>query len=449
MSADIGSMGEVIIAPETRALADPEAAWPVRKAVVTGLSLSGVTLGFFLFWSVFAPLASAVVAPGEVIGAANRQLIQHLEGGVVRSILVKDGDRVRAGDVLVRLDDRMIRADLAAAELGLAETGYQLQRLAAEGSDADHLTLAAASATRLADPVRAEAIRAEQQALFTARQATAETIGAELASQIAAARNQMETSLTQAAKRQDEAALVRTELARQQGLLDRKLGTEGALFTVKLQLAQSEAAIAQLQAVATQAEDRARQLEAERDRRAAERREVIRTETVRAQGRATDLTAQAEKLRAALARTEIRAPASGIVTSLALHTVGGIVAPGQQLGQIAPEDAPLVISVTVSPQDVDRIRPGQPARVRFPAFNQRRTPELTGSLRTIAADRTTTPDGKSFYAAEVTLDTPPPAGMRLLPGMQAEVFIQNGERSLMSYLIKPLTDALSRSMKEE
>lgn len=443
------SATDLILPPDPAILADPEAAWPVTRAVRLGTAIVLVVVGFFLVWGTFVPLSSAVVATGEVVGAANRQLIQHLEGGVVREIRVREGDHVNAGDLIVRLDDQAIRSDLAAVELILAETGFQLARLGAESAGRASFAIAAPP-TRFteADPAGMRAAREGQLQLFTTRRTTAERIASEFAARIDAARASANALRAQADAKRAQATLIRAELARREGLRERSLGTQDTLFAAELQLAQSEAEVGELEANALQADAAARQTETERDRLSAERQQAIRTEMAEARTRQSELEAQRAKLATALLRTEIRAPATGVITGFALHTVGGVVPPGQMIGLVVPQDSRLVVTAAVQPQDIDRVQSGQTARIRFAAFNQSTTPELTGTVRTLAADRTTTPDGRSFYAAEIALDSAPPAGLQLLPGMQADIFIQNGERTLISYLFKPLTDGFAKALNE-
>lgn len=439
---------DLILPPDPAIMADPEAAWPVTRTVRLGTVITLAVAGFFLVWGTFVPLSSAVVATGELVGAANRQLIQHLEGGVVREIRVREGDHVRAGDVIVRLDDQSLRADLAAVELILAETIFRLARLEAESAGRTVLSLDTPAPFTEADPARINAVRAGQQQLFTARRATAERLASEQAARIEAARTNAAAFSAQAEAKRTQSALIRAELTRREGLRERSLGTQDTLFAAELQLAQTDAEVGQLEANAIQAEATARQGEAERDRMRAERQQDIRAEMAEARTRRSELEAQRAKLSTALSRTEIRAPATGIVAGFVVHTVGGVITPSQQLGLVVPQDSALVVAAAVPPQDIDRVRTGQPARIRFAAFNQRTTPELNGTVRTVAADRTTTPDGRSFYLAEITLDDPPPKGLSLLPGMQADVLIQNGERTLVSYLFKPITDGFAKALTE-
>lgn len=429
-------------------LPDPEANWPVTKAVRLGSVIAFAVTGFFLVWGGLAPLSSAVVANGELIGAENRQLIQHLEGGVVREIHVRDGHLVTKGDLLVRLDDRAVRSDLVAVEIELADTGFRLARLAAEAAGATNLSLTLPDDLSHAKPERILAARSGQLALFTARQTTNARIAAEMAASIDALKADAEALRARAVAKRAETAIVRTELTRREGLRTRNLGTQDALFATELQLAQTEATVSELVAAASQADAAAVKARAEGDRIRAERQERIRVEMTEIRARRTELEAQRAKLAAALLRTEVHAPATGVITGLTLHTIGGIVAPGQQIGLVVPQGTELVMSAAVPPQDVDRVRVGQDARIRFSAFDQHRTPEIAGTVRNVAADRSTTPDGTSFYAVEIALAGDLPTGLQLLPGMQAEVFIQHGERTFLSYLFKPITDSFAKALNE-
>ncbi|OFX04776.1 MAG: hemolysin secretion protein D [Alphaproteobacteria bacterium RIFCSPHIGHO2_12_FULL_66_14] len=421
-----------------------------------GAGLAGVFLlvGGVGGWAATASLAGAIVAPGTVVVDTNVKKVQHPTGGVVSEIRVRDGDAVGAGDIVMRLDETIARASLGVITTQLDELAVRQARLKAERDEAELLTLPASLQEREAAPELMEMIAGERT-LFESRRSGRLGQKAQLAERI----NQLDEEVGGLEALLDskvrELALVTTELGENRKLWKRKL-IPLAKYTA---LQREEARIAGERAnlVATIARTRARIAET--------RLQVIgleqdhRTEVMKelrdAQAKWAELTERRAAAEDMLKRVEIRAPRAGIVHQLAVHTVGGVVGPGEQVMQIVPEGETLVIEARIAPRDIDQVHVGQDAVIRFPAFNQRTTPEFGGTVTHVAADLTRDPQtGESYFAARLALaaDALRQAGagteFRLQSGMSAEIYGRTVDRTALSYLVKPLTDQIARAFRE-
>lgn len=415
-----------------------------------GIAILAATFGVTALWSSLAPLSSAVIASGLVKVASNRKKIQHQEGGVIKQILVRDGDRVQAGDVLIRLDETR-----AGASRGVLQTQYDAAvalnaRLIAERDDQNGIAWPAELLMRQDDARIAELLQT-QQSQFAARRASLQGHLGILDKQIAATRAEIEglTGLRKA--KETQLASLRIEL---DGLTD--LLSKGMVEKTKYRNLERE--IARIEGErAEHASDiaSARSTISERELQKFQVRKTFNEEvTEQLRKVQTEIFDYLERMQAAgyvLAQTELRSPVAGTVTDLKAHTEGGVVAPGEVLLEIVPADDLLMVEAKARPQDVDRIRPGLPAGVKLSAFDQRTLPELEGSVTYLSADiieddRT----GQSYFLVRIEVPESEFARLdgQIQPGMLADVFVRTGERTFLGYLLDPITASFAKAWRE-
>lgn len=420
-----------------------------------GWIAAAAVFGGLLLWSVLAPINSAVIAPGQLSVESNRKTIQHLEGGVIRKIFVKEGAAVKAGDLLVELDDTVTRANVDLLTAQLAEGVARQGRLLAERDGLSEIP-DDSLAFRLAPPDLEFSENLEgQRRLLAAREATKRTQIALLQERAVQQQERISGYRTQLRSLKAQARLIGEEL---EGV--KRLNAEGfAPITRVRELERAKEAIAgqegQLVAASAEAESVISEAKLEIEKLNQKYREDAITESQDLEVTIAGLIEKRTAALDALRRSEIRAPEDGIVLGLSVHTVGGVITPGSPVMDIVPRGDSLVVAARIAPRDVDKVEPGQEALIRFTAFNARVTPEAIGSVRTVSADNMTDKlTGAPYFL--VLIDLPPAdklqpvlKGQVLSPGMPAESFIRTGARPAISYLLKPLTDAFSRSLREE
>ncbi len=456
-----------------------------------GLWVCAIVVFGFGGWSAFASISGAVVAAGVVATEGQSRAVQHLDGGIIDEILVKDGQAVEAGDVLVRLDATDLRTQLAIIENRLYEALARKARLETERDDAAAMTRPAMldamvasdrrwksmMATAGSDPKLASALTSHargdvpadatletgaeiadrvfsgQVRLFEARRDTLKAQVDRLEASIAQSQEQIKGISSQRASQERQRDLILKELEGSRALYEKGLMPLPRVLALERQEAELEGNIAghgsEIAAVKQSIGELQLQiLELKRDAR-----EKVLTELREAESNVQDLTEQRVAAIDKLDRIDIRAPVSGTVNNLAFHTIGGVVKPADVVMNIVPDKEAMIVEARVEPTFVDQLHAGQAARIRLSAFDQRTTPEIDGALLTISADRLTDPvNGQPYYAVKVSIPEAELArlgGKRLMPGMPAEVFVVSADRTPLSYLTKPLTDQLARSMREE
>jgi len=426
-----------------------------RPRAGAALALGLVTLigfgGGFAAWATLAPLAEAALAPGLIKVEGTRRTLQHLEGGLVQEILVRDGDRVRQGQVVLRLDDIQSGAARLAARAQRAALQAQQARLAAELARAGEVHFPPELLAQAGEPRVAEAL-AGQRMLFQARQAALDSQLAVLAhrrdqgrANIASARGQME-----AAHRQ--IALLRQEEAMRHGLVRQGLARLPELFALQRAMAGLEGSAADLQGQIRRAEAAIQEAESQAQGALDQRLQEAGSE---ARDVAARLAEAEERLRAATdvsSRRDITAPEDGTIVNLRVFNPGAVVRPGDPVMELVPARDRLVAEVQIQPTDIDVVHPGLPAEVRLPAFRQRLVPALHGHVTFVAADVTVDPQTRaSHYRAHIQLDPEQLArlpGATLTPGMPVEAHITLGQRSFWNYLTQPIRDSFARAFQD-
>lgn len=414
---------------------------------VGALVLAGLAITLVLFATVVT-INSAVVGSGTVTVENNYRTVQHLDGGIVADILVRNGDEVAAGDVLVRLDKTSDSAELTVVVERVDELRVQRARLEAERDGRDSFDLPSG----LTRSPAIEKTIAAQRALFRARMESHRGQMSMLESRITQGRAQAQGLAAQQRARVRERNLMDAELKGVRQLFQRGFANQQRLTALERDAARLDGEVSRL------ASDRARadaqvseaQLALAQERKAFLERTIDELRQVQSQ--LNELEERRKALSARVARAEIRAPSAGRVHALAIHTKGGVIEPARPILQIIPRGERLVVEARIAPRDVDKVRQGQTAKVGFPAFNANQTPRLAGRVTRISPAELQGDQGETYFTAEIEI--PPDelaaigAGQRLVPGMPAEVFITTGARSILSYLLKPLTDAMFRAFRE-
>lgn len=403
-------------------------------------------------WAAVAALNGAVIASGTVVVESSGKRVQHPEGGVVGSIAVKEGQHVGAGDLLLRLDETVTLANLMVIDTQLVELAARRARLEAERDGAGELHHAPELVARRAEANVARALDGEAT-LFASRRTALDGQVAQLKARIDQLGDETGGLEAQIAAKSVELGFIKEEIAGTEVLYKKGLSPLTRLRALQRDEARISGERGQLQADLARTRGRVSEtqlqiLQLDQDRRA----EVI-SELREIEAKWAELEERRIAAQDRLTRIELRAPVAGIVHQLNVHTVGGVISPGETVMMIVPGDDTLVIEAKVSPADIDQVLVGQTAEIRLAAFNQKTTPEIEGLISRVAADLTKDEKtGLSYYVAQVTL--PPEqlarlGSLKLIPGMPAEIFLQTGERTALSYLVKPLQDQLARAMREE
>jgi len=424
----------------------------IRRHVIVGTAVV-VFLAFGVGgWASTAEISGALIAPGSLVVDSNVKKVQHPTGGVVGELHVHDGDRVKAGDLLIRLDETVTRANLAIVTKGLTELYARKARLGAERDGADTVPLPKELAERASDPDVQEAMGSERK-LFELRRKARLGQKDQLQQRIAQLKEQITGLTAQQDAKSKEMSLIDQELAGVRDLWAKNLVQLSRLTSLEREDARLQGERGQLIAAAAEAkgkivETELQILQVDQEFTSDVAKELRETDSKIGEYVERKVTAEDQ-----LRRTEIRAPQDGVVFQTTANTVGGVVAAGDPIMLIVPESDTLLVEVKVEPKDIDQLQFGQPVVLRFSAFNMRTTPELNGTVVRIAADTSTDQrTGQSYYLVRIAMTAEEISRLgdvKLTPGMPVEAFIQTGERTMLSYLVKPLHDQLKRAFREK
>lgn len=413
------------------------------RHLVIGVAAVAVLVVGMGGWAATTEIAGAVIASGRLIVASNVKKIQHPTGGVIGEILVAEGERVEAGQVLARLDPTQIRASLAILSNSANELAVRSARLEAELAEKDEIIVP--------DGIDAALVRGERD-LFEARRAARRGEESQLRERIAQLRQETVGLTAQIAAKADEIALIGKELESLQVLYDKNLVPRSRLTELKRQEARLAGERGQLSAQEAQVRGRIAEIELQILQIGQDLRSEVSNELSEVRAKSAELVERKIAVADQLDRIDIRAPLDGIVHQLDIHTIGGVVRPADTLMLIVPEAERLTVEVRVAPQDIDRIATGQEALLLFSAFDQRTTPEIFGNVSLVAADTSADEKtGLTYYTVRIDVperETEKLGEVRLLPGMPVEAFVQTGERTVASYLLKPLADQVRRAFRE-
>jgi HlyD family secretion protein len=404
-------------------------------------------------WSGFAPLESAAVASGVVESESSRKTIQHLEGGIVREILVGDGDVVRAGQTLISLEDTKARAEAQSLQGQLWDATAREARLQAEQHGEERVSFPEKlEVAQNANPSVA-AVLAGQQNIFETRRQVFQSQAAVNREK----RSQVEKEI-EGLRAQESAASKRIEIVREEAatvamLVSKGLERRPRLLNLEREMADIEGRRGEIVAQISRAEQVINESQATLLKLENDRQNEIAQALREAQNQIFQIR---ERLQAAddqLLRTAVKAPEDGVVTDLRIHTPGGVVAAGAPLMDLVPRQDRLIVTARVRPEDIDVVRPGLTADVNLLPYNQRRVPRLKGTVMHVSADRLVDRRTEQpYYAAKVRVEDPRIAeidGLRMIPGMPAQVFIKTGRGTVALYALKPLLDSFGNAFHED
>ena len=429
---------------------DVPSRWSAAKLLITGTLAVAVLVGGFGAWAVFANITGAVITHGRIEVDQNRQVVQHPDGGVVDQIAVREGQTVAEGDLLIRLDASAITSELAVVEGQLYEILARRARFEAERDGATELTF---------DPLLLEAGKAAadlmdgQSRLFEARLDSLMQATDQLNQQDMQIASQIDGITAQQVAMTEQTALIEEELADQQNLLDRGLAQASRVLALRREASNMKGRIGELTAQAAQAAERRTEIEIQILGLTSTRREEAITRLRDLQYNELELSERRRTLRQQLDRLDIRAPVGGVVYGLTVFAPRSVIRPADPLLYLVPQDRPLVIATQVQVTDIDQIHLGQDVILRLSAFDQRRTPELTGEITQVSADAfQNEQNGASYYRAEVRMDDGEieklPDGMTLIPGMPVEAYVRTADRTPMQYFLKPMADYFAKAFRE-
>ena len=420
----------------------------LRQALLALILLGGSAFA----WSTTASLDSAVVTQGTIVVETNIKKVQHPSGGVVGAILVREGQKVQDGQIVVRLDETATKAALGIVVNELTALRARAARLAAERIAATHITFPPDVMTRAKTEDAVKDVVEGEMRVF----ATRLTVRRGLKAQLIERMGQMDEDLKGLAGQQrsleTQLRLARDELVGLKILEAKNLVPKPRITAIEREIARNEGLLIETvgRSLATKgkiAETELQVLQLDNDHMTEISKELREVET-----RVVELEQRRVAAEDQLKRVDIRAPISGVIHQLAVHTIGGVISQTEPLMLIVPDSDRLILEVKIQPQDIDQVHLGQSARLRFTAFNQRTTPEISGTLFRIGGDLTRDGQtGQGYYVAAISITSQELkrlGSLKLLPGMPADAFITTGSRTFASYLMKPISDQMSRSMRE-
>ncbi len=423
----------------------------LRKQQLIGLAVVGFFAGTLGVWSMTTTLQGAVAAAGQFVVAGEVKKVQHPTGGVVGELMVRDGDRVKAGDVVLRLDETVARANYQIVSKQIDEFAVRSVRLAAERDGAGALAFTPEIESRKASPEIAQLIVAETR-LFEVRRAARDGQRAQLRKRVAQLRDEITGLKAQQVAKERESGIIAVELVGVEDLYRRNLVQLTRLSALQRDQAALEGQRGQLLASIAQSEGKIAEIELQIIQIDEDQRAEVMKELREIQGREGELVERRSAAQDQLRRIDLRAPSSGTVHQLTVHTLGGVLQPGEPAMLIVPADEELQLDARVAPTDIDQISVGQPVRVKVQAGNQASNPELSGKVARISADISRDErQGTVYYTVRVSLprsEMERLAPVRVIAGMQAEAYIETVPRTPLDFLLKPITTQLDRTFRE-
>ncbi len=403
-------------------------------------------------WSGFAPLESAAVASGVVESESSRKTIQHLEGGIISKIMVADGDVVRAGQILISLEDTKARAEVQSLQGQLWDATAREARLQAEQQGHERVLFPAQLEMMQNDNPSVAAVLAAQQGIFETRRQVFKSqaaVNREKRSQVEKEIEGLGAQKSAATKRIE---IVREEAATVAMLVDKGLERRPRLLNLQREMADIEGRRGEIVAQISRANQVIGESQATLLKLESDRQNEIAQSLREAQNQIFQVHERLQAAEDQLSRTAVRAPEDGVVTDLRIHTQGGVIAAGAPLMDMVPRQDRLIVTARVRPEDIDVVRPGLSAEVNLLPYNQRRVPPLEGSVVHVSADRLVDKrTDQPYYAAKVRVhhDVAGIQGVRIIPGMPAQVFIKTGRGTVALYALRPLLDSFNNAFRED
>lgn len=425
----------------------------IHKQTIAGLVLVVVLCGGFSAWGAFAPLAAAVIAPGSFVATGENKIVQHLEGGIIKSLLVHEGDQVTVGQNMVELDTTSAGANARQLQLRSLRLEGIMARLQAASKGLDRYTPPASILAAITDP-EVKAINDSQSDNFNSARTKLTSQIQVLDQNILALQFQRDGSNAQIGSMQQQFDLLTEDYGRQSKLLAIGLVTRSQVNVLQRAMADAQGSIARLKAESSSSDAQIQRLNREiaQAKDVAQQAAADEMQTVEAEFDA--VREQARQANSVLDRTMIKAPVSGTIVRMYYHTSGGVIESGKAILEILPSDVPLIIEAKIPRMQIDEVRKGQTASVRLSALNQRTTPVLEGHVDYVSADSVKEASGSATSESYIARVSIAPDQLALVhnftptPGMPAEILIQTHERTFFEYLTKPIADSMSRAFRE-
>lgn len=403
-------------------------------------------------WATTTEFAGAVVASGQLVVDSNVKKVQHPTGGVIAQLYVREGDHVKAGDILVRLDDVQTRANLAIVTKNLDELAARQAREEAERDGIDTIDFPRDLLARMDNADVAKAVKGEQRQ-FDVRRSAREGQRSQLKERVAQSNEEIKGYEAQIVAKDSQIDWIIKELEGVNDLWKKNLVPYTRVTALERDKARLEGERGQLVAAIAQSKGKIAETQLQILQIDQEMRAEVGKDLADIRAKTAELSERRIAAEDQLRRVDIRAPQDGLVFQLAVHTVGGVIAQGEQIMLIVPLSDSLDVEAKIAPQDIDQLQIGQPAILRFVAFNQRTTPELNGEVSRISADVTEDQKtGAKYYTVRITVPQQELARLervKLVPGMPVEAYVQTSQRTVMSYLIRPFHDQLARAFREK
>lgn len=422
------------------------------KPMIFGLLTVGLFFAGFGYWALRAPLSGAAIAPGLVIASGQNQEIGHLEGGIIREIAVRKGDVVKSGQPLVYLDETQAQADRNRVTQSIVTYSATLARATAELTGETELVFRDSLVKRAEETENAELLDL-QRAEFNSR---LEQHNAELnvmEEQISATQEEIAGVQLQIEAEKRKLIVINEELEAKKSLLERGLTPKNQYNALLRTQADIDGSIGRLTATIGQRKKAISEVRERQESLRATRRATASAEINRTRPEIADLRQQLNSRADILERLIIRAPDDGVIVDISKNTIGSVIRPGESILELLPTSSELVISVRVSPQDIDVIDLGQEATVRFVALNTRTTPEVPATVEYVSADRLVDPATQEpYFDARLKLTEELPKNFdpeQIYPGMPVDALIKTGDRTFVEYLAKPVTDSFSKAFRED
>jgi hypothetical protein len=456
MNIEVAKAHRTYVVPEfgnTEGPIDPELQRRVKRPVVLG----GIVIGVMVFglglWAAFTPIAAGISAPGQIRVEANRKALRYREGGVIKEILIREGQFVRAGQPLLRFSDSQAKAAVDVNQAAYDSLLAQAALYSAESTRKRVLILPPELLARMADPRIAALVR-DQQFLFTSRLQLFESQMSVLSQRQDQLVTRIEGLQVQVDSLDTQTRLTQEELDGYRTLYEKGYAPKTLILRYDRSMAdlagRKGALISDIARTREQMGETQMQMNATREQRESQAAEGLR----QVQSKLDDIGPRLSIAKETLTGTTVKAPVDGYVLGLSQFTIGGVAAPGELLMDIVPSNAPMVVTVMVKPQDIDEVKVGMTSRVRLSGLNQRWVSPVAATVINVSADAITNDkSGQSFFRADLRVDAKELAklghGIKLAPGMPAEAIIVTGKRTVMSYLIQPITDTMQDAMREQ
>ena len=428
---------------------------PARRSIRRHLMIGIATAAFLVIgvggWAATTEFAGAVIAQGQLVVDSSVKKVQHPTGGVVGELRVRDGDRVHEGDIIVRLDDTQTRANLQIVIKGIWELLGRKAREEAEIEGRDTLVFPAELTDRTDDADVAYIMNSERK-LFEIRRNAREGLKSQLNERTVQSEEEIRGLVAQVESKDKQIVWIKKELEGVNDLWNKQLVQFNRVTQLEREGARLDGERGQLVASIAQsrgkiAETKIQILQIDQDMRT-----EVGKDLADIRGKMAELIEKRVAAEDQLKRIDIRAPQDGMVHQLDVHTVGGVITPGQQIMLIVPEADKLVVEAKVQPQDIDSLRIGQHAVLRFTAFNLRTTPELDGTVMVVSADITQDQrTGANYYTIRIAVPKTEIARLdelKLVPGMPVDVFVQTSPRTIISYVVRPFHDQIVKAFRE-